>query len=62
MGYRKRKKIIVFFGFIKFEGPSNVTYTKGFGDYYLPKTESGFGDIDDASYSYEKIERPDPTR
>jgi hypothetical protein len=48
---------IILRGFLKYEGTIGVSYTLGFGVYYLRGTD-GFGDIDNEKYNYEKIERP----
>lgn len=55
---RDGRKIIIFFGFIKYEGMLNFVYTKGFGVYY-DFGRSFFGDINSDAYNYDiKTERP----
>jgi hypothetical protein len=51
-------KIILFYGFIKYEGVANLTYTKHFAAYYVPALGDGFTDVDDIAFNYESTIRP----
>jgi hypothetical protein len=47
-----KRKVVIFYGFIKYEGMLNFTYTRGFGVFYV-WDKNFFADINSDAYNYD---------
>jgi hypothetical protein len=51
-----KRKAIIFYGDLKYEGMLDITYTKGFGVLYIFEKQF-FGDMNSDAYNYDRQER-----